>query len=116
MVWLRDAIKLISALFFLSGCTSVSLNGGFPEVGALVEERSGLKLYWNNGTDLDKEAAAKLDSLLKRKLTVDDAVQIALLNNRDLQAVYADLGVAQADLVRDCIADISLADLTGEAG
>ena len=39
-------------------------------------------------------------SLLGRKLTVDDAVQIAMLNNRELQAVYSDLGLAQADLVQ----------------
>jgi outer membrane protein, heavy metal efflux system len=34
------------------------------------------------------------------KLTVDEAVQIALLNNRRLQSVYSELGVAQADLVQ----------------
>jgi outer membrane protein, heavy metal efflux system len=79
---------------------SVALNAGFDEVRATVEERSKLKIFWNNGTDLDKEAAEKLDSLLKDKLTVDEALQIALLNNRELQAVYSDLGVAQADLVQ----------------
>jgi cobalt-zinc-cadmium efflux system outer membrane protein len=87
-------------MVFLSGCTTVSLNAGFSDVSALVEERGGLKVFWNNGTDLDKDAAEKLGSLLKDKLTVEDAVQIALLNNRELQAVYSDLGVAQADLVQ----------------
>jgi cobalt-zinc-cadmium efflux system outer membrane protein len=33
-------------------------------------------------------------------LSADDAVQIAMLNNRDLQAIYTELGVAQADLVQ----------------
>jgi cobalt-zinc-cadmium efflux system outer membrane protein len=87
-------------LVLLSGCATVRLDAGFPEVSALVEERSGLKVFWNNGTELDKEAAEKLGSLLKNKLAVDDAVQIALLNNRELQGFYADLGVAQADLVQ----------------
>lgn len=87
-------------LIFASGCATVSLNAGFSEVSALVEERGGLKVFWNNGTDLDQQAAEKLKALLKNKLTVDDAVQIALLNNRELQAVYSDLGVAQADLVQ----------------
>jgi outer membrane protein, heavy metal efflux system len=96
----RNATYLFMCLVFLSGCTTVSLNAGFPEVSALVEERGGLKVFWNNGTELDREAAEKLDSLLKNKLTVDEAVQIALLNNRELQAVYSDLGVAQADLVQ----------------
>jgi cobalt-zinc-cadmium efflux system outer membrane protein len=42
----------------------------------------------------------KLRSLLKDKLTADEAVQIALLNNRELQALYSELGIAQADLVQ----------------
>jgi cobalt-zinc-cadmium efflux system outer membrane protein len=96
----RNATYLFVSLVFLSGCTTVSLNAGFSDVSALVEERGGLKIFWNNGTDLDKDAAEKLGSLLKDKLTVDDAVQIGLLNNRELQAVYSDLGVAQADLVQ----------------
>lgn len=96
----RNATCLFMFLIFLSGCTTVSLNAGFSDVSMLVEERGGLKVFWNNGTDLDKEAAEKLGSLLKNKLTADEAVQIALLNNRSLQAVYSDLGVAQADLVQ----------------
>lgn len=100
MLSARNATYFVMSLVFLSGCTTVSLNAGFPEVSALVEERGGLKVFWNNGTDLDKEATEKLGSLLKNKLTVDEAVQIALLNNRDLQAAYSDLGVAQADLVQ----------------
>lgn len=96
----RNATYLFMSLLFLSGCATVSLNAGFSEVDALVEERGGVKIFWNNGTDLDKEAAQKLDALLKTELTVDDAVQIALINNRELQGVYSDLGVAQADLVQ----------------
>ena len=49
---------------------------------------------------MDREAAEKVRSLLKGRLTVDESVQIALLNNRYLQAIYSDLGVAQADLVQ----------------
>ena len=37
--------------------------------------------------------------LLEQELTAQAAVQIALLNNRNLQAEYERLGVAQADLV-----------------
>ena len=78
----------------------MALNAGFQDVRTAVEERNRVQIFWNNGTELDKEAAEKLGSLLNRKLTADDAVQIALLNNRELQAVYSDLGVAQADLVQ----------------
>ena len=84
----------------LSGCASVNLNAGFAEVGAAVEERAATTIVWNRGAELDNEAAEKLRVLLGKKFTADDAVQIAMLNNRDLQAIYADLGLAQADLVQ----------------
>ncbi len=93
-------IGWVGLLLGLSGCASVDLSAGFPEVRGAVEERSVARIVWNSGTELDREAEEKLRALLQKKLTADDAVQIAILNNRDLQAVYTDLGVAQADLVQ----------------
>ena len=100
MLLRRNAGWLFALLLLVSGCTTVAMNAGFDDVRGAVEERSAIKIFWNNGTDLDKEAAKKVDLLLKAKLTADEAVQVALLNNRDLQAIYSDLGVAQADLVQ----------------
>ena len=87
-------------LLLLAGCASVDLRAGFPEVGAAVEERHGTRITWNPGPELDPESAEALRSLLQKKLTADDAVQVALLSNRNLQAMYADLGVAKAELVQ----------------
>jgi outer membrane protein, heavy metal efflux system len=100
MRWLKNVEWLSVSLLVFCGCTSMTLNAGFDDIKTTVEQRSSIQIFWNNGTDLDKEASDKLSSLLNRKLTADEAVQIALLNNRDLQAVYSDLGVAQADLVQ----------------
>jgi cobalt-zinc-cadmium efflux system outer membrane protein len=110
----RTIVGVLFLLAGLAGCASVNLSAGFPEVTAAVEERSAAKIAWNQGPELESEPAARLRSLLQRKLTADDAVQIALLNNRDLQAMYSDLGVAQADLVqagllRNPILDASVA-------
>ena len=44
--------------------------------------------------------AQRVKALLGNDLTAEAAVQIALLNNRKLQAVYNRLGIAQADLVQ----------------
>ena len=38
--------------------------------------------------------------LLQRPLSVDDAVQIALLNNGALQGSFQELGISEADLVQ----------------
>jgi len=100
MMGFKNAVWLVVGVLFFSGCASVALNAGFDDVKATVEERSASRIFWNNGTELDKEAAEKVAALLRAKLTADEAIQIALLNNRDLQATYSDLGVAQADLVQ----------------
>jgi cobalt-zinc-cadmium efflux system outer membrane protein len=97
----RQRTGWLGVLFVgLTGCASVNLNAGFAEVGAAVEERTATKIVWNRGTELDNEVAEKLRALLGKRFTADDAVQIAMLNNRDLQALYSDLGLAQADLVQ----------------
>jgi cobalt-zinc-cadmium efflux system outer membrane protein len=84
----------------LTGCASVNPHAGFPELRTAIEERAAVGIHWNRGIELDKEASDRLRTLLERSLTADDAVQIALLNNRDLQAAYTEVGIAQADLVQ----------------
>ena len=96
----RTIVWISLLLVGLTGCASVDLSSGLPDVSARVEERAKARITWNQGIELDASAAGRLRSLLQRPLTADDAVEIALLNNRDLQAVYSDLGVAQADLVQ----------------
>jgi len=91
---------VVALLVLLSGCATFDPRAGFPDVSADIEARSGMQVAWNLGTDLDAQVAQKVRRLLAAKLTADAAVQVALLNNRDLQATYAELGVAQADLVQ----------------
>jgi cobalt-zinc-cadmium efflux system outer membrane protein len=55
---------------------------------------------WDTRLDDGGGAAAAVRELLQRELSAADAVQIALLNNRRVQAVYEDLGVACAELVQ----------------
>lgn len=91
---------LIPPALFLSACATVRPGAGFSDVERLVKERSGKEIRWNQGGSADTEAEASVDSLLASELTSDGAVQIAVLNNRDLQAVYEDLGIARADIVQ----------------
>jgi cobalt-zinc-cadmium efflux system outer membrane protein len=100
MISVKHAGCLTIGFLFFSGCASMAIDAGFDDVKATVEQRSAAKISWNAGTELDQEAEEKISSLIKGRLTVDQAVQIALLNDRDLQALYSDLGVAQADLVQ----------------
>lgn len=81
------------------GC-SVPPKGGFEEVSKVVAERISKRVHWYQGTPEDAEVADAVRELLADELTADEAVQVALLNNRSLQAVYEELGIAQAELVQ----------------
>ena len=82
-----------------AGCT-VPVKGGFSDVQNFVGERMEHRLHWYQGTPEDAEVAERVQAMLAEELTVSAAVEIALLNNRNLQGIYEELGVAQADLVQ----------------
>ncbi len=63
-----------------------------------VKERTGLAVRWQQDAAAREEALAQVRALLKKPLTVNSAVQIALLNSRGLLATFEDVGVSAADL------------------
>ena len=65
-----------------------------------VQLRLGKQISWDAGQYDDPVIHSTIEKLLSRPLKADRAVQVALLNNRELQAIYADLGIAQANLVQ----------------
>jgi len=89
-----------SAALVLAGCASFSPDGGAGSVGELTKERTGQTVaFQRNQADVDT-AAQRVAELLKQPLTADSAVEVALLNNRGLQASFSELGIAEADRVR----------------
>lgn len=84
----------------LAGCASFSQDGGFGTVEQLTKDRIGQTPTLQRTAEQTSAAGARVAELLKQPLTADAAVEIALLNNRGLQADYAELGIAEADLVR----------------
>ena len=94
------AIGAALATVLLAGCASVSPQSAFDDVEETLDGRVPYRVAWHTGADADREAAAAVDRLLADSLTAEAAVQVALLNNRRLQATYEDLGVAQAELVQ----------------
>ena len=88
------------ASLVLAGCASFSPDGGFRTVEQLTQERIGQRPSYQRNAEQTDSATARVSELLKQALSADSAVQIALLNNRDLQASYAELGIAESDLVR----------------
>src|SRR5438876_7386744 len=95
---IKNSIVLLAAATF-AGCAHVDPNPAFADLANTVHLRTGKRVQWNRSSAGDAQAQASVASLLSRLLTSDSAVQIALLNNHNLQATYEELGIAQADLV-----------------
>ncbi|KVO02700.1 RND transporter [Burkholderia ubonensis] len=90
----------IAVMALLAGCTTFSRDGGFDTVSTAAKERLGKDAIVVRTEDDRNAAAKRTQELLAKPLTMDDAVQVALLNNRGLQASYAELGLSEADLVQ----------------
>jgi len=96
---MKAVLRMLPA-FVLAGCATFSEDGGFGTVETAVRERTGQQAHWVRSDDDAKTVRARVEELLARPLGAEAAVQIALLNNPGLQASYAELGIAEADLVQ----------------
>lgn len=91
-----SALAACAALSLLAGCASFSPDGGLNRVNSLTRERIGHAVE----APASGTSSPRVADLLARPLDADAAVQLALLNNRRLQAALAELGIAEADLVQ----------------
>ena len=96
---MRSAVSAV-ALLALSGCATFSEDGGFGVVGNAVRERTGQEPKWVRSEEDVNSVRTRVRELLSQLLSPESAMQIALLNNPGLQASYAELGIAEADLVQ----------------
>ena len=98
---LAAATSLLCVLMLvLGGCASFSADGGFGVIETAAKERLGKDLHWARTAQSGELAAQRVSELLAKPLTLDDAMQVALLNNRGLQASFDELGIAEADVVQ----------------
>ena len=95
-----ERLLVALALSTLAGCASLSDDARFSAVEQAVKDRTGAEAKWAR---TDKEAdtiRGRVKELLAAPLGPAEAVRIALLNNPGLQASYAEVGIAEADLVQ----------------
>ena len=89
-----------AAILTLTGCASFTPDGGFNSLEQTTKERINKDIKWAR-SDADRDAiTVRVRELLKKPLSIEDAVQMALLNNRGLQASFYELGISEADLVQ----------------
>ena len=96
-------VAALLAALLLSGCASFSPDGGMTVVADVAGEVIRKDVMSIRTADDAERARELVGRLLRRTLTMDSAVQIALLNNRGLQASYNELALAEADMVRESL-------------
>jgi outer membrane protein TolC len=94
------ALTGLSTTLLLGACVQLSEDSGESRLAADARVRLGARVAVQRSAEPAASVALEIDGLLAAPLGVDDAVQLALLNNRGLQAVFADLRIAEADLVQ----------------
>ncbi|MBK8064684.1 MAG: TolC family protein [Betaproteobacteria bacterium] len=93
-------LVVVLASAVLAGCASFSPDAGFSSIESAAKEKLGKDVRWAR-SDADVDTIdRRVRELLAKPLSVDDAVQVALLNNRGLQARFQDLGITEAEVVQ----------------
>src|SRR3954471_13922059 len=90
---------LLASTVALSGCASFAPDGGMSVVSDLASQTIKKDVVFVRSADDAETADRGMKRLLSRALTVDMAVQVALLNNKGLQAAYNELALAETELV-----------------
>jgi outer membrane protein TolC len=98
----RTAVLVLPVFlpFLLTACASFSNDSGFSVIEKIAKDKLGKSLQWQLSAQPENASSQRVQQLLGAPLSGDDAVQIALLNNRGLQANFAELGIVEADFVQ----------------
>src|ERR1700730_4801912 len=96
---LTVAMALIGGLL-VSACKTLSPDAGMDTVADIAGDALQADVQAIRTPEQAAAARAKVEQLLRRPLTARAAVQVALLNNRGLQAAYNELGIAEAAMMQ----------------
>ncbi|MCF8477825.1 MAG: hypothetical protein K9G60_12420 [Pseudolabrys sp.] len=96
-------VVILGGTLVLAGCKTFSPDGGMSLTSTFASEKLGKDTVAIRSADEATAARARVQKLIKRPLSADAAVQIALLNNRGLQAAYNVLGIAETAMVAESL-------------
>lgn len=103
---LRNTMTAIVLPVFLGGCAATAKEAfysesfaGFSSVQSTTQAATGKQSVWVQNRQTAEAVAKQVHDLVhERTIDADTAVQVALLNNKGLQAAYADLGLSAAEV------------------
>lgn len=94
---------LVLGALGLSGCAAFSPDSGMTAVSELTSQTIRKDVAFVRTAEGAGAVDARVRQLLSRTLTAGTAVQVALLNNKGLQAAYNELALAETDLVEQSL-------------
>ena len=94
---------LVLAALGLSGCAAFSPDSGMTAVSELTNQTIRKDVAFVRTAEGADAVDARVHQLLSRPLTAETAVQVALLNNKGLQAAYNELALAETDLLEQSL-------------
>lgn len=100
--YLARSLLVLGALG-LSGCAAFSPDSGMTAVSELTSQTIRKDVAFVRTAEGAGAVDARVRQLLSRTLTAGTAVQVALLNNKGLQAAYNELALAETDLVEQSL-------------
>lgn len=100
MSGLSRAVVVALVGLLAAGCAKFTDDGGMAPVTDVVRREIGRDAVKLSSPEDMRRARERVQALLAEPLSEEAAVQIALLNNRGLQAAYNDLGISEADYVQ----------------
>ncbi|MGA0060982.1 MAG: TolC family protein [Planctomycetota bacterium] len=80
----------------LAGCATVDATPDYAAVAVEIRAATGANAVYQPGTE--EISTARVEALLGAPLSLEGAVEVALLNNPGLKAAFRRVGVARADL------------------
>ena len=96
-------VLAVAAAALLASCASFSPDGGMSDVAQAVRSETAKDVVKIQSAEDARRARERVLALIAEPLSSEAAVQVALLNNRDLQAAYNDLGISEADYVQQSL-------------
>ncbi len=103
---LATAVAIAALPLFAAACTSTASldaisdpNAGFATVAARTGSVTGKQTVWVKSTEEARAVSLRVKELVHKKtIGPDTAVQVAILNNKGLQAAYAEVGMSAAEV------------------
>lgn len=113
---LQPALRQVTAALFIMAMTccfqaaAPAQQSDMADVQTIAAQRTGFQVMPSGNPQADQTISYAISCLLAEDLSKDEAIQIAFLNNRKLQARLAGLGIAYGDMIDAGLLDNPILD------